>query len=301
VLLRPDFAQAHLSLSKYYSELGYVDLTLEHLRTYDKLIKKEGGPPSGVSDEQAREANALYEEEMRRLTKEVDKRLNMFEVAAADWKVRDRAFKAFQMGLAGKARELLLDSNIAAFGTRGTALELELLLKTGRARQVLEWVGSEHESMFGAQPYHWLRAVAMASLGDYALAQEECNQHCGSLASGAREREPVRFREIMAILVARQALAEPLANASLANRILSTSDKYEFPMQLDGLAQNLRREADMTVLRGLLALEEGDVAEAEIAFRGALACWKDAAAVKSGGGFDFKSRLVAQECLEWLK
>jgi len=81
----------------------------------------------------------------------------------------------------------------------------------------------------------------------------------------------------------------------------ATMDRYEFRVRLDRLAQSLQREAEMTVFRGLLALEEGNVAEAEIAFTGALLLWKDDDAEKTGGGLDFKGRIAAQGCLEWLK
>jgi hypothetical protein len=205
------------------------------------------------------------------------------------------------MGLAGRARDLLLESNIAAFGAQGTALELELLLKTGRARQIVEWVDTEHESMLGKQHYHLVRTMALAALGDYGVAQNECNQLCGSLATGARAQEAARSREIMALMVGKRMLEEQTEPGSVPQLAIATMDRYEFRVRLDRLAQSLHREAEMTVFRGLLALEEGNVAEAEIAFNGALLLWKDEATEKSGGGLDFKGRVVAQGCLEWLK
>jgi hypothetical protein len=67
------------------------------------------------------------------------------------------------------------------------------------------------------------------------------------------------------------------------------------------LAKSLRLGADVTVLRGLLALEEGAVDEAEIAFRQALTLWKDAATAASGGGLDFNAHAIARGCLELLE
>jgi hypothetical protein len=48
-------------------------------------------------------------------------------------------------------------------------------------------------------------------------------------------------------------------------------------------------------------LEEGDIDEAEIAFRTALSYWKDADTANSGAGLDFRGRAVAQGYLQLLK
>jgi hypothetical protein len=48
-------------------------------------------------------------------------------------------------------------------------------------------------------------------------------------------------------------------------------------------------------------LEEGDIDEAEVMFRTALALWKDDAAATSGAGLDFASRAIAQGYLAWLE
>jgi hypothetical protein len=63
--------------------------------------------------------------------------------------------------------------------------------------------------------------------------------------------------------------------------------------RLRALARVLRQKADVLVLRGLLALEQGSVDEAEAAFREALAVWQ--------GGLDFNGRPVAQGYLTWIE
>jgi hypothetical protein len=65
-----------------------------------------------------------------------------------------------------------------------------------------------------------------------------------------------------------------------------------------GLSTSLKQQADAHVLRGLLALEEGEVDEADAAFRLALTLWQDDAA---DSGLDFNGRIAAQTCVEWLK
>jgi tetratricopeptide (TPR) repeat protein len=299
IYLKPSFAQAHLSLSRLYGEMGYLDLTLEHLRTYAKLMR-EAGPPPGVSIQQFLEQQAPLQDELSQLAREVEKRTDSFVVASAGWKVGDRAVKAFQEGLAGKARDLLLESDIAAFGPKGMSLELELLLRTGRPRDVRDWIGPEQKAMLGTS-YHWLRAQAHAALGEYPRAREECNELAGSLAEAVPGREAVQFREVIALLVGKRVLGEGSAVMSIGDLIWKTAERFEFHNRLGGLVQSLKREADVTVLRGLLALEEGDADEAEIAFREAVSVWKDEESAASGAGLDFNGRALAQNCLRWLQ
>ena len=59
--------------------------------------------------------------------------------------------------------------------------------------------------------------------------------------------------------------------------------------------------ANANVFRGLLALEEGNLDDAEVAFRLALAMWQDEAAAPSGSGLEFNARPVAQAALRWLQ
>jgi hypothetical protein len=96
-------------------------------------------------------------------------------------------------------------------------------------------------------------------------------------------------------------LQELPVSGSLVHELMRPYLKALFRRDVLNLAQELRHKADATVLRGLLALEEGDIAEAEVAFRVALALWKDQAAAASGSGLDFGGRPIAQGYLELLK
>jgi hypothetical protein len=55
------------------------------------------------------------------------------------------------------------------------------------------------------------------------------------------------------------------------------------------------------VLRGLLALERGDVRRAESLFRGSLRVWGSAQLAARGEGIDFPGRRVAEEALLMLQ
>ena len=106
---------------------------------------------------------------------------------------------------------------------------------------------------------------------------------------------------LMALLVGQAVLDHQPALATwldLPGRALAHA---KFENRLAGQVAGLRRWANANVLRGLLALEQGDVEEAEVAFRLALDLWKDEAAAASGAGLDFPARPIAQGCLAWLR
>src|SRR5260370_69250 len=79
------------------------------------------------------------------------------EGAGLRW--RDGAVVGGDEGLAGKARGILVGSDISAFGAAGMALELELLVRTGRAEEVRDWTAPEQEEAIGPV-YQWLRLQA---------------------------------------------------------------------------------------------------------------------------------------------
>jgi hypothetical protein len=146
-----------------------------------------------------------------------------------------------------------------------------------------------------------MRTQALAALGEYDLAREECNEFSGSMGAPGSGRATVPYREIMALLVGQRVLGEHSSTSALSDGFWKTAGRMHFRNRVGEFAKALKREADVTVLRGLLALEQGDVEEAEIAFREALSVWKDADAAASGGGLDFNGLAIAQACLEWLK
>jgi hypothetical protein len=279
--------------------MGYHDLALSHLGRYLQLVQKAGPPqgPNELLDKQ----QAWFEQELGRLAQEVAERENSFLLESANARVLERAMAAMQKGLAGKARDLLLESDVSAFGPRGMLLELELLLGSGRPREVREWLAAEHKAALGASSYHWLRAQALAASGDYALAEEECAELGRALLLGQEGKEPLGPREMMALVVSQVVLDEQPEAGSMPQLLWRPFQRGEFRNRIARLAQSLRREADVTVLRGLLALEEGEVEEAEVAFRLALGLWQDEATELSGSGLDFSGRVIALESLKWLE
>jgi hypothetical protein len=296
VLLKPDLAPAHLNLTALYREMRYFDLALEHQREHLKLLRR-AGPPPGFSDEEFQEQAEQAEQELDRQAEAVEELESKYAAEAPGLRVLDRAVLAAQLGLAKKARDLLLESDIAAFGRQGMGLELELLLRTGRARDVREWTGPEQKEALGPLTYHWLRTQALAAAGDYALAEEELSR----LVSDGRRPDELRPRERMAALVAQAVLAELPGPNSPAHVVWRGLLRGDLRRRVAALAASLKEEANANVLRGLLFLEEGEVDEAEVAFRLALAFWKNEAMAASGGGLEFDGRIAAQGYLDWLE
>jgi tetratricopeptide (TPR) repeat protein len=286
--LRPDYFQAHLSLADLYQRQGYLDLALNHWRAYLALVP-----------------NAPEAAHVERLATVVQTRENEYKVGSAGMPILDRVLFARHKGLAGKAREMLLESHIAAFGIRGLPLAVELQLKTGRVRDVRESLLPEHllpEHRTALGPsYHWMRALALAASGEYALVREEFSEMLKALGQDSQTGQLGHLRETMALVVAKALLEQQPGEKTWSHLIRGALNRLEFPVNIGMLTRLLHQEADVTVLRGLLAFEQGDVGEAEVDFRECLSLWQSEAAAASGRGLDFNGRAVAQSYLKWLE
>jgi tetratricopeptide (TPR) repeat protein len=297
--LQPDLALAHFNLGYLYRKMGYLDLALHHLRAHQKLTH-DAGPPPGGSAEQFRTQEVLYDEELGRLATTVSAAERKYAAEAGRLRVLDRALLAREQGLAGKARDLLLESTEAAFGWQGTAMELELLLHTGRVQEVRQWtldLSPKQKAQLGLPAYHWLRARALAASGDYALAEEELAQ----MATGGRPPGSGTPALLIAAAVGEEIISEQPGGGCFCSRLARVAAGMDLRSGVTGLAWRMREEADATVLRGLLSLEEGWISAAAAAFRVALVLWQDEAAAATGAGLDFDGRPLAQGFLEWLE
>ena len=118
---------------------------------------------------------------------------------------------------------------------------------------------------------------------------------------GGRGDDPGPFRGEMALRIGQGVLDEAPGRGALPFTFQKVFARPEFRQQVFDLARSLRQEADVRVVRGLLALEEGQLADAEADFSQAVGLWQNEAACASGGGLDFSGRIIAQDCLEWLR
>jgi hypothetical protein len=211
-------------------------------------------------------------------------------------KVLLRAQLAARYGLSRKALDLLLESSPAIFGGAGVVYELDLMMKAGQSYKVRDWLEPDYERKINS--YHWVMARAAASCGEYLAADSELESTSKRLrgvmlAPGV----VVPVRSAMAVNVARAALTRPVGGEGASGLAIAAYMHFKALYPLDGpegAAKLLREEADLQVLRGLLALEAGEVEKARRHLRSALDVWNSATTVEAGGGLDFSARPIAQ-------
>ncbi len=154
------------------------------------------------------------------------------------------------------------------------------------------------ETEFKISKYPWLKACAAAGCGDYAQADEELDKDGEPYRRvGLTAQLVVPVRSGMAFHIARAVLMRSHDWEGVAGRVAAVLFQTE-SMDAVGTASGLlRKEAELQVLRGLLALEAGTVEAARQHFRSALSIWDSEAASATGAGLDFPARPIAQEML----
>lgn len=287
--LRPLLDQAHARLAQLYVDTGQLDQALAHARA-----RLELGPRPADEQTALRASVTALEEEVRR-------RQAIYDANAPDprdpSKVYERARLAFRHGLRRKALDLLLASHPAVFGKPGVILQLDLMLQAGRAYEVRAWLEPEHEAVLGFSTYHWFQAQAAAACGDYRAADTELDLWCQEKRHVAvTETRSLPVRTAMTIRVAEAVLSRPARGSGPGGLAGALFFQFNALGPLGGPAGLLRQEADVYVLRGLLALEAGVVQAARGHFRQALAL-----ADPQRAGVDFAARPVAEEVLERMK
>jgi tetratricopeptide (TPR) repeat protein len=305
VLLGPEFDRAHALLGQLYYESGQLDRALDHLRARLRICHatiKARGPGA----EAASERRAALEASVASLEASVQRAQDIYQANISDEtrapsKVAERASLASRHGLSRMALEMLLESQLAIFGKSGAQMQLELMIQAGRAAEVRAWVGPEHESVLGFSRCHWLLAQAAAACGDYAAADAELDRISEQLRLvrvSAKELLPVR--SAVAFRVGEAALAFPVRGTGPPGLASAAYLQFRALRPLDGPGDLLRQEADVRVLRGVLALEAGAVETARAHFRAALDVWGSASQSRTGGGLDFPARPVAEHGLRLL-
>ena len=294
VALDKDHAFAHSQLGAIYQEIGFLDLALEHNRAYLALLRK--ARLGADATEETRGQLTTASEMLDRQSAMLAEREAEFDKSASGMKVLDRALTAQEMGLAGRARDILAKSDISAFGANGLSLELELFLRTGRARETRDWTSPEQQAALGAN-YNWLRARALAATGSYDLARLECTQHAseGEELPGNGPRFVAAVSVVQSILDGHRTIDHPGSAAWTAFA------QAAFRNRLTQMLSRIRREADATALRGLLALEAGDTRSAVRDFRTALDNYGGNDPIANQTGVDFNARFMCQKLLEWIE
>lgn len=347
--LRPDLLEAHAQLAELYTQLGdfdqqgerhhgFRDVELHHLKAAYRLTRAQGAS-SDDPPERVEQVLKAMEERIKALEEEVSRRLDRYENRKHRFtKVNERAADAHDLNLAGKALQVLMESNVSAFGAAGMQMQVELALMTGRLREVNHWVnvdGDEDEfrSSLGEPTFSWVRARIAVCKGAYG----EADDYLGDVAAVFDQRlnvkailerfvgKVVRFEAQPPPVALRQTIAMCLAQLMLEHRSLGLlplggapragakqGEVHPVPtpvriQELEMIIENLYRAhalmsdlADFLVLRGMVALEAGEVGRAEEAFGKALLVWRPKPGDDSVVGQDFLTRSIAEEWLQVL-
>jgi hypothetical protein len=260
LLLEPDDPGLHQALAETYQRMDvatfvlrspqapvretYLDLEIDHRRQAHRHARSRG--PASFAQQSAEDFQRQLDELERQINEqeksyELQRRLDQFEVAAANKPPLERALHAIQLGLVKKALDDL--AAVPQLSKPEADLYAHLLLVTGRAATLVE---AEHRFQ---DP--WDAILLAAATGDYRKADV-------SLEEWGRELEETGMREI-----------------------LRQSRQLNFPPAGSALAQNIRvllnvarlsfeTRADLLVVRGVLALEWGETKTAAACLRRAL-------------------------------
>lgn len=286
--LNPDLAEAHYELGQLYQGAGCFDLAINHLKSWRKLEilrLRLGGDKSRLEQ---------LEPILGRMESEVARQLAEFEKVSARISVGDRAADAVRRGLGGTARDLLLKSDVSAFGRIGTEIEIDFLLRTGRPREVLAWLEPDVQGTIGAFAYRWSRAQARAALGQYAQAREELGEAIGEAALPKPDIVRRRAGELIGVAI----MDERANRGQLPHWLLHGLRHSDFVSQMLDIESKLGRECELTVLDGLLAFESGRMDEARARFASVVAF---APRRGAAGQLNAPAVEVAREALQLLE
>jgi hypothetical protein len=259
VRLRPNLDRAHQLLVAIYQDAQYVDLAMRQTAELRRHVT-EGGVRPGETPKQFAERCAEARDADDQLRKQVASRMETFERDKHDLTAAARARLAERLGLAGLALDLLLASDLAAFGKEGMLIELELLLSSGRGDEARAWLEPKHMNFLGEFAYHWIGARLAVDAGDYDDADAHLQQMgMHSVTLSMLDATELPLERGIAISVAANilgGLAEAGANLPHARLALATTGPR---FELEQLVFSTRRDAELALLRAILALEQGDL------------------------------------------
>lgn len=305
---------AHAGLATLYQSTGHLDLQAWHVREILRLRRIQGCPP-GEDAAAWQQRLRVLEDDVQRLDEALQRIDDAYEVNAANRKIIDRADAAKSLGLSGKALELLLHSDAAALGRRGIQMELDLLLTSGRVGDVRAWMLPEHKETLGAETYTRDRLLLAAACGDYQGTDAELaeladlyDQQLQSLTQLTAfsdlhmqwKKDRFTPRQTMALGIAQRILDARREQDSWFEAVTVPYKRALFINLFRTFAGILQRQAEILVLRGLFALEQGAVAAADDCIVQAMKVYRSERAVREGGGLDFGGRHLAEHfCHRW--
>lgn len=238
-------AGSHRGLAAVYLEQHFLDLTLVHMKEVERLSQLATPSPD-------------FSKRLQSLEKTVEEARQKTNANAANLTVLDRARLALRNGLAGEALELLLQSDVAAFGTPGIAMELDLLLQVGRVVEAREWLSPEHRSALGEQAYNWVAIQAAAATGDSDSAAGGIREQ---IASGPKPSSFISADEFWkAVKLSGREILNRKQSAQRMTVSLGTSLLAQYAMTCGQIQFQFKSKTEAYLLLAILALEQGDIA-----------------------------------------
>lgn len=239
--------RAHELSAQMFGLIGYLDLSLQH---------REAARAARARLDPNAKPDAASEKSYERVKDEVTQRRAAYEKESEGLRVVDQARAADQLNLPGLALELLLKSDISEFGITGLKLQLELMVRTGRAAAVIEWTAPEQRDAVGFRNYHWWRAQAFAGFGDYRSAEFELI----AIGGGAIDLVPDRalLAQTVASVVSRNVIGESPQGSGLPAAISQLFARTDAVNEMRSIEAKLKNLAEVSILIGTLALERGD-------------------------------------------
>jgi hypothetical protein len=311
--------------------LEHQQETVKYLRSWGQ--RPHRGPTESATAYDARlkadDDRLKYEEaKLKLLQAEVDRRRRDYRLSAANRslqaKIAAALYDEYQdstqprwnprlgRGLVGEALKLLLNAKPAELDQSMGVLQVKLLLTTGRSQEVrgrlpaLTRVLNELNERVKKNPQllrnkadlerslAWLQALQAAANGDYRRADEAVARLEDMEAAGIprkmleNQARALITHTIYAYTLRQQKILGPPLRGYL-NNIMGTLKM--------NIVYALRREAEMQLIRGLLALEQGDTARAAALFHQVIRVSQDL----SGGTTNYTDRFVAARYLHAIQ
>lgn len=281
VRLDPQHWQAHSLLGSIYGSMGYLDLALRHYR-HSFAIQERAMLPGQARQENRRRLDHL-KMTLDALAKEVQKRRDFFDLNFGQLMALEQAKAAGEIGLVGKALDILLAEHVNIFGATGLEMEIKLLVNTGKVDQARRWLLAEHENLLGSTKYFQVKALLEAASGDLEQASAD-------FAESTKYRlleDPLPAESLLPLFLGQTMLFE---SASSYTKLFTPATKIGFPhvemlpVRAGYALELMNRQAGATVVLGLLATESGQTDKTPILFRKVANFWE------SSAGSDFSDR-----------
>jgi len=278
--LQPDSPTVHHYLFTIYWNMNYYDAALDHLREEVRLFQGASGRLLAQQENNLKQLEKLLAD----CEKQVNELQRGFEFAVAGRSSRVQAMWAFRpFGLARQSLAALLREDIARLNSEEAGQVIWLYLTLGKAEELRGQLTESQKAVLGPGQYATFRAILAAALGDYAEADHYLAEAVAAMPPPDRPPLPEMLQALTFGQLQPPGMQHRLLAPFLQEQVIGAHRTFVVRQQFD----------DLIVLRGLLALEVGDLAAAVQHFQQAL---RDPTP-----RYDFETKPIAVRYLELMK